>query len=125
MHQDSASLTAIVLLRRHNVHANSGANRVWSLEQPSGKPSARDETVPGRLLLERTLLDRWEALFVRDRLVKHEVLPLLQAEPETGGAAERDVVTPLKCGDEDARTLGLAPERGVAPASKVAYQAIQ
>ena len=40
IHQDSADLTVVSLMDRRNVAEDAGANRVWSLAQPCGKPSA-------------------------------------------------------------------------------------
>ena len=55
---------------RRNVAEDAGANRVWSLAQPCGKPSAED-VASGRMLAE-TLRDRLDTLLVLDRHVKHE-----------------------------------------------------
>ena len=54
IHQDSADLTVVSLMDRRNVAEDAGANRVWSLAQPCGKPSAED-VASGRMLAETTL----------------------------------------------------------------------
>lgn len=74
VHQDSAALTAIVMMDRVNVAPGTGGNRVWTLEQPCGKPTPEDLASP-RLLAEGTLEVRFDTLFVLDRKVKHEALP--------------------------------------------------
>lgn len=78
-------------MQRHNVAPTSGGNRVWSLEQPCGKPTA-DDVSSERLLASHTLLRRFDAIFMLDRRVKHEALPVVQAD-EQAGAAIRDVMT--------------------------------
>lgn len=93
VHQDAALLTVVMLLQRSNVASESGGNRVWSLDQPFGKPAAADtEPTAGRLLGSRVLRQPFDALFVLDREVKHEALPILQAD-EADGPAVRDVLT--------------------------------
>ena len=90
IHQDAAELTAVVLFGRRNVAALSGGNRVWSLEQPFGKPSEAD-TTSGRLLASLVMRERFDTLLVRDRRVKHEALPIVSADAT--GDAVRDVWT--------------------------------
>ena len=90
IHQDSAELTVVVLIGRENVSAESGCNRVWSLEQPCGKPSESD-LQSERLLLQTTLTEPLDALLVLDRQVKHEASAITPAnilQP-----AVRDVLT--------------------------------
>lgn len=92
VHQDSADLTAIVLMDRTNVAAASAGNRLWSLEQPAGKPMPEDlQPESGRLIASPMLLHRFDTLLVLDRKVKHEALPIQIA----GGLpfARRDVLT--------------------------------
>lgn len=90
VHQDSAELTAVVMVHRRNVAAGSAGNRVWSLEQPAGKPRPGDAS--GRTLLGAlTLADRFDTLLVLDREVKHEALPIAPADPTA--PAVRDVLT--------------------------------
>ena len=92
VHQDSAVLTAIVLMRRSNVQSDSGGNRVWSLSQPSGKPEPGDAERPGRLLANVLLEQPLDTLIVLDRKVKHEGLPIQVANASAGDAI-RDVLT--------------------------------
>ena len=89
-HQDSANLTVVVLMNRQNVAADSGGNRVWSLDQPFGKPSDADVS-SNRVLANLTLLERFDAFFVHDRKVKHEALPL--RADQVGQDAVREVWT--------------------------------
>jgi hypothetical protein len=95
IHQDSAELTVVLLVHRGNVAHGSGANRVWSLAQPAGKPTVAElehAEAEGRLLLTHTLLEPFDALFMLDREVKHEACPIAQADA-TAGPAIRDVLT--------------------------------
>ena len=95
VHQDAAELTVVVLMGRQNVAHASGANRVWSLEQPFGKPdsdSLAHAEEEGRLLANHTLRERLEAIFLLDRHVKHEACPIWQAD-DAAGPAIRDVLT--------------------------------
>jgi hypothetical protein len=85
--KDACELTAVVLMDRANVAVGTGANRAWSLEQPSGKP----EPPHDHLLLERLLARRFDTLFVLDRAAKHEAAPFQAADPAE--AAVRDVLT--------------------------------
>ena len=60
-------LTAVVLIGRTNVQHDSGANRVWALAQPAGKPSAADAANrTGRLRATAVLTERFDALLVLD-----------------------------------------------------------
>eukprot|EP00931_Biecheleriopsis_adriatica_P119605 TRINITY_DN94829_c0_g1_i1.p1 TRINITY_DN94829_c0_g1~~TRINITY_DN94829_c0_g1_i1.p1 ORF type:complete len:321 (+),score=48.55 TRINITY_DN94829_c0_g1_i1:153-1115(+) len=89
IHQDSSELEMIMLVDRKNLTPASGGNRVWSADQPSGKPTQADLTSP-RLLGSFTLLDRFDTLLVLDREAKHEALPIVfQADK----VAIRDVMT--------------------------------
>ena len=93
VHQDSALLTVVMLLQRRNLAADSGGSRVWSLDQPCGKPAAADaEPTVGRLLGSHVLRHPFDALFLLDREVKHEALPIMQLD-ESAGPAIRDVLT--------------------------------
>lgn len=88
VHQDIAELTAVVLIGRDNVCG--GVNRVWSLEQPCGKPSAAD-LLSDRLLTEVTMETPLDCLLVLDRKVKHEVSSIGAIDPNM--QATRDVLT--------------------------------
>ena len=88
VHQDAAHLTAVVLVGRDNVRG--GLNRVWSLDQPCGKPSVADLT-SNRLLAEVTLEMPFDTLLVRDREVKHEATAIAPADVRR--PAVRDVLT--------------------------------
>jgi hypothetical protein len=90
VHQDSANLTIVMMWDRRNVAHGSGGNRVWSLEQPCGKPSVADLTSK-RLLASAFLIDRFDTLIVLDREVKHEGTPITPADG--GTLAVRDVLT--------------------------------
>ena len=93
VHQDACVLTAIVLMDRTNVAYDTGGNRVWSLQQKSGKPT-QDDLLSNKLLQEIVLRDQFDALFVLDRQVKHEALPIeIEENDNDGGVAIRDVVT--------------------------------
>jgi hypothetical protein len=90
VHQDSSDLTVVVLLGRDNVRG--GLNRVWTLDQPCGKPSAADLARRGdRLLAEVTLTQPLDALVMLDRLVKHEATSIAPVDPTR--PAVRDVLT--------------------------------
>ncbi|KAK3241033.1 hypothetical protein CYMTET_49170 [Cymbomonas tetramitiformis] len=101
VHQDSAELTVIFLLDRRNVASSTGGNRIWQLSQPCGKPSADaiKAGTAGNLLESRILCDRFDAVLVLDREVKHEACPIvpdsLTSDAANGspGAAVRDVLT--------------------------------
>jgi len=88
VHQDSADVTAILLVGRDNVQG--GVNRVWTLDQPSGKSCDADLT-SGRLLLETTLLHPMDMLILCDREVRHEVTSV--APQDAMHRALRDVLT--------------------------------
>lgn len=87
VHQDVASLTVILLWRRENLTEESAGNRIWALEQPSGKPDQSRE----HLLFEGVLREKFDTLFVLDRRVKHEALPIRPQRSEQ--PAVRDVLT--------------------------------
>lgn len=112
VHQDDCALTVVVLVGRENVAPGSGGNRVWSLEQPCGKAvpeepeelnkvdavensrksqaKQRDEQLLWEGMLERPL----DAVFLLDREVKHEALPIEVLDiAVNGGVARRDVLT--------------------------------
>jgi hypothetical protein len=88
VHQDSADVTAILLVGRDNVLG--GVNRVWALEQPSGKSCAED-LKSDRLLLETTLLHPMDTLILCDRKVRHEVTSVVPRDATR--RALRDVLT--------------------------------
>ena len=79
----------IIMMQRENCASHSGMNRIWTLDQPCGKPSADS---PEHLLGSIVLRDRFDSLFVLDREVKHEALPIAP-EDEGAGRAVRDVLT--------------------------------
>lgn len=125
IHQDSAELTAVVLMNRENVASDSGENRVWTLEQPYGKPSAADiapaaaalvgGTHAKTLLKTVTLMERFDTLLILDREVKHEACAIQPADQEGGRPAVRDVITfevrrPWKCGSEQPPPPLLPPQ---------------
>ena len=91
VHQDSAVLTVVLLMDRVNVAAHTGGNRVWSLEQPAGKPAAADLRNASRLKKSVMLRDRFDMLLVMDREVKHEACAIEAAD--AGEPAVRDVLT--------------------------------
>ncbi|KAL1519727.1 hypothetical protein AB1Y20_023236 [Prymnesium parvum] len=91
IHQDSADLTIVMMMSRRNVAPGTGSNRVWSLEQPCGKPS-EDDLLSGRLLASSTLVDQFDTLLLMDRYVKHEACAIVPEDGEAG-AAVRDVLT--------------------------------
>ena len=75
IHQDICELTVIVLINRQNVLEESAGNRVWSLKQNCGKPTESD-IKSDRLLKELVLKNTFDSLFLLDKKVKHEVLPI-------------------------------------------------
>ena len=75
IHQDICDLTVIVLVNRKNVLEESAGNRVWSLDQNCGKPTESDIN-SDRLLKELVLKNTFDSLFLLDKEVKHEVLPI-------------------------------------------------
>lgn len=90
VHQDAATLTAIVLIQRQNVQG--GLNRVWTLEQPNGMPSAEDlENSKGRLIHQVVLENCLDTLLVLDRQVKHQATAIYPHDPNV--PAVRDVLT--------------------------------
>lgn len=96
VHQDDAEITAVIMMNRRNVLTGTGGNRVWSLQQACGKPSQAD-LASDRLLSSPMLLDRFDALFLLDRKVKHEACPIGVAPsdvaPRADSSAVRDVLT--------------------------------
>lgn len=64
-------------------------NRIWTLDQPCGKPTAGSQE---HLLGNIVLRDQFDSLFVLDREVKHEALPITP-EDRGVGRAVRDVLT--------------------------------
>ena len=100
IHQDACVLTVVVMMNRENVSNDSGGNRIWSLEQACGKPTADDlasvhcakGNPSGRLLWSGVLRERFDAVFLLDRRVKHEALPIRVADEQRGDAV-RDVLT--------------------------------
>ena len=88
------------MMNRENVSNDSGGNRIWSLEQACGKPTADDlasvhcakGNPSGRLLWSGVLRERFDAVFLLDRRVKHEALPIRVADEQRGDAV-RDVLT--------------------------------
>jgi hypothetical protein len=90
VHSDDCILTAVTLISRNNCHPSSGKNRIWSLEQEYGKPSAQDLDSE-RLLYETTLSIPFDTILLLDRKVKHEVTLL---EPyDDSNHIQRDVLT--------------------------------
>ena len=79
VHQDSAELVCLMLLHRENCRFDSGGNRLWRLEQASGKPDpeALDEGSKSNLLFETVMRDRFDAIFLLDRRLKHEGRPIV------------------------------------------------
>jgi hypothetical protein len=98
VHQDDADLTVVVLMDRANVAAESGGNRIWALAQPCGKVLADEseqddgEALHPHLLGSEVMCERFDALFILDRQVKHEALPIRCAD-ESAGRTFRDVLT--------------------------------
>jgi hypothetical protein len=101
VHQDTAEMTAIMLLKRENLQPESGWNRVWTLDQPNGKvgavpagSTAGEEGGHGHranLLTHTVLSSQFDTLLVLDRDVKHEALPIRPVDPALD--AVRDVLT--------------------------------
>ena len=81
----------IIMMQRCNVAEESGGNRVWSLEQSCGKPRSGD-LASRRLIASHVLRERFDALLVLDREVKHEACPVAVAD-DAAGPAIRDVLT--------------------------------
>ena len=96
VHQDLCELTVILLVSRKNITKSSAGNRIWSLDQASGKPNEKD-LGSNRLLAEMVLRDKFDTLFLLDREAKHEALPLIIEEIYNHGKREnvavRDVLT--------------------------------
>ena len=69
-------LSVILLVSRKNITRGSAGNRIWSLDQESGKPEEED-LGSNRLLAELVLRDRFDTLFLLDREAKHEALRLI------------------------------------------------
>ena len=91
VHQDSAVLTAVMLVKRMNCDQRSAVNRIWSLEQSCGKPTIEDLS-SARLLYETTMLDLFDTILLLDRRVKHEVTRL-EKEIASEETLQRDVLT--------------------------------
>ena len=96
VHQDLCELTVILLVNRKNITKGSAGNRIWSLDQASGKPIEED-LGSNRLLAELVLRDRFDTLFLLDREAKHEALPLIMEKNYNNdhreNVAVRDVLT--------------------------------
>ena len=96
VHQDLCELTVVILVDRTNLTDESAGNRVWSLEQKSGKPIEED-LKSKKLLKELVLKDTFDTLFVLDRKAKHEALPLTidksYNHEKEANVAVRDVLT--------------------------------
>ena len=97
IHQDVCELTVVVLVNRENVEEGSAGNRVWSLDQSCGKPSEED-IKSNKVLKELILKNTFDTLFLLDKEVKHEVLPILYSGGESKSSngedkAVRDVLT--------------------------------
>ncbi len=75
VHQDSALLTAVILIKRINCDENSAVSRIWSLDQKYGKSSEEDRR-SNRLLFETVMLEQFDTILLLDRNVKHEVTKL-------------------------------------------------
>ena len=96
VHQDLCELTIVVLVNRKNITNESAGNRIWSLDQKSGKPNKND-LKSNKLLKELVLRERFDTLFLLDREAKHEALPLIidknHGNEEEEKYATRDVLT--------------------------------
>ena len=97
IHQDVCELTVVVLINRENVEEESAGNRVWSLEQSCGKPTEKD-IKSDKVLKELVMKNTFDTLFLLDKEVKHEVLPIRYSgnKSKSGDVEEwavRDVMT--------------------------------
>ena len=97
IHQDVCELTVVVLINRENVEEESAGNRVWSLEQSCGKPTEKD-IKSDKVLKELVMKDTFDTLFLLDKEVKHEVLPIRYSGNKSKSGkfeekAVRDVMT--------------------------------
>jgi hypothetical protein len=84
VHQDGAEHVVIMMMGSENKAPSSALSRIYPLSQPLGAPQPSDPT-----LLDAEL-QPGEVLFVADRLVKHDVTPLLPAD--WNKPASRDVI---------------------------------
>jgi hypothetical protein len=91
VHQDDCFLTVVILFDRVNVKQGTGGSRIWSLNQECGKPT-NDDIISTKLLGAKVLEHRFDAVFLLDRMVKHEALPIEMADLD-GVTAVRDVLT--------------------------------
>ena len=91
VHQDSAVLTAVILINRVNCKNKSAVNRIWSLDQKYGKPTTKDLS-SDRLLYEICMMELFDTILFLDRKVKHEVTKL-EKLVEYEDVLLRDVLT--------------------------------
>lgn len=93
VHQDICELTIIIIVKRDNLCDESGGNRIWALAQPNGKADPGEEAAGhSHLLCSKVLKQQFDCLFLLDRRVKHEALPIRAAD-QARGPAVRDVLT--------------------------------
>ena len=97
IHQDVCELTVVVLVNRENVEEESAGNRVWSIDQKCGKPTEMD-VKSEKVLKELVMKETFDTLFLLDKEVKHEVLPIRYSGgnssfPKGEEKAVRDVLT--------------------------------
>ena len=90
-------MTVVALVNRKNVKEGSAGDRARSLDQSCGKPSEED-IKSNKVLKELILKNTFDSLFLLDKEVKHEVLPIQYSSGESKSSngedkAVRDVLT--------------------------------
>lgn len=73
VHFDGAVGAMIIVVGRRNIRPGTGGTRIWSPDQPTGKPTPEDLT-SGRLLLQTEPKDELDTLFYLDERVAHEAV---------------------------------------------------
>ena len=90
-------MTVVALVNRKIVEEGSAGDRVRSLDQSCGKPSEED-IKSNKVLKEFIQKNTFDSLFLLDKQVKHEVLPIRYSSGESKSSngedkAVRDVLT--------------------------------
>jgi hypothetical protein len=106
VHQDGAELVMVMFVKGHNLTANSGESRVYSLDQPLG-PITDESKAQQFRKFQHTMRDPFEAVLLSDRKVKHDNLPVVMKDPSL--PATRDVLVcwmrPVRYSGPDADDL--------------------
>lgn len=83
-HVDGATVAMLVVMRRDNLKPQTGGTRIWSSEQPTGKPTQED-LESEKLLYTWKPGQKFDTLFFLDENVKHEALQGELIDPSSEG----------------------------------------